>query len=269
MWARYKLLVRLWKVRGWIIWCYSGYYPHMAQATWASACLSSPLTKHSFSPAITLSDCHHCHHCRLVSKDKNPHAVHNPDSIYDFSYALLESVIKIKIHCRRFHCCWHNGFSVKNLSVHLRLQNAVKTDISWRKISSWLFCTSLDTSIKLNKTLSPDKQWMDLMEILERHFPCLWVCIEYWPCVLQSRQRQCVGEREAGHVNSEAGDCGPWTRHTWPPLHPTRGPGSRGYVGLVTRHAGRPWRSEYGGRPPFGGGLCRTREQCVGRSGFL
>ena len=108
MWAQCRLLVRLWKVRGWIIWCYLGYYPHMAHgATWAWVCLSS--TGHApffLSPSVTLS---------VLSSlgQKSVCAVCNQDSF--FKAFLMHLVSGLKIPCPRFHCFWHKlmDFQIK------------------------------------------------------------------------------------------------------------------------------------------------------------
>ena len=110
MWAQCRLLVRLWKVRGWIIWCYLGYYPHMAQAGpgphGPGFVCHLLVTLHSFSPSVTLS---------VLSSlgQKSVCAVCNQDGF--FKAFLMHLVSGLKIPCPRFHCFWHKlmDFQIK------------------------------------------------------------------------------------------------------------------------------------------------------------
>ena len=106
MWAQCRLLVRLWKVRGWIIWCYLGYYPHMGPHGPHFVC--HPLvTLHSFSLRPW-----HCQHCHLWGRNQYASFV---TRIGFFVAFLMHLVSGLKIPCPRFHCSWHKlmDFQIK------------------------------------------------------------------------------------------------------------------------------------------------------------
>ena len=84
--------------------------------------------------------------------------------------------------------------------------------------------------------------------------PMCW-CLywEDWPCVPGPAAAVC---RREGHMKCLGGHCGPWTRGRGARGQQTRVPGPRGRVWEVPRPPARVWRSEWGGEPPFGAGLC-------------